>query len=385
MKAFLCKENLANSLSLSLSKFLILLLLVMTTSVLWGQAGDLSFVPLSDAPNGLRRMAVRWDNYGLSQSITSMQVEVAMSPTDLEHVDHDAMIAQTLPFPGATLDRGASGYTDGGRYLTFRASSFNTSTYPGPRTLFVIYYVGTPDCTSTADTTVQFTWGTICSYFSGTIYPITKGTNSTDNQSFSCNYIRGSITSPFSDPACEDNYNGGIEGVNVAGYFQSTTTGTLTRPTNVNLDTDETLNDGAYLLDDTPSGVYVKIRPSKSNGLGCGISTSDLNNMRNYILGTEEGIAFFEYPWQLIAGDVNYNDTMTTYDISVASGMMSGNQPTPPAPPVNSWTFIPQTFMIYCQHPMVIFSAIPIVRSCHSRHSAATNRVRIITASNAAT
>jgi len=309
----------------------------MTTGVLWGQAGTLSFVPLSDAPNGLKRIAVKWDSYTLNQQITAYQVEVFINCTDLLHIDRDAILNQTFGLANVSFDLGPSGYSSGSRNLTFRAANFNTSTYPGPQTLFVINYVGTPDCVTSVDTTVQFTWGTTHGYFSGTYYSIPTGSSSSDT--FSCNYIQGLITSPFGDPACEDNYNGGIEGVNVAGYFQSTTTGTLVSPTNVNLDTHETLNDGGYLLDDMPSGVYVKVRPSKLNGPSCGISTSDLNDMNNYILGTDAGIAAFQYPWQLIAGDVNYNDTMTTFDVSLAGQMMIDDTTTVP---VNSWTFIPQ-------------------------------------------
>ena len=83
-----------------------------------------------------------------------------------------------------------------------------------------------------------------------------------------------------------------------------------------------------------PSGVNVKVRPSKQDGLGCGISTFDIEQGRRHILGFD----VLEYPWQLIAGDMNGNGELSTYDLVLMQYAMLG-WPAPVA--VQSWTFVP--------------------------------------------
>lgn len=309
------------------------------------QGGIISFVPQPNAANNLRRMAVQWSGFDPGQTVTQCFINVSVLSPDLIHLDRDAMVAQGLGIPGSQTAPalGSLAYTQGGYAISLSmipGNSFNTSSLPNPCTLFTFNYTGTPDCNTPLDTTIQFSFG-ITAYFASGFKFIAPVANPTDQQSFSCNYIRGVITTAFGDTPCENNINGGIPGVNVAGFFRPLALGPATSPVEVNLDTDRTFDDGYYLLDDMPSGVNVTVRPSKLDGEGCGITTFDLNEMQKYILGVPSDV--FVYPWQIIAADANYSGELTTYDISIASRWMLGI-PFPPGypPPLpRSWTFVP--------------------------------------------
>lgn len=71
------------------------------STTLWGQVGTLSFSAQTDATNGLRRVAVVWNNYGIGQSVVTLKVKVLASATASLYLDNDAMQAQTFSLPGA--------------------------------------------------------------------------------------------------------------------------------------------------------------------------------------------------------------------------------------------------------------------------------------------
>jgi len=304
-------------------------------TTLWGQAGTLSFSAQSAAANGLRRLAVVWNGYGPNQQVITLQVRVSVSVTDLLYLDADAMAGQTLGLPNATLSPVAP--ISGGSSISFTATNFNTSAYAGPRTLFVINYAATPDCASPVDTTLLFSFpqnaGTnLYQTSSGLSY---MSANVTLAQSFGCGYISGSINSPFGDPFCSNtNVNGGIPGVDVNAYFQTLAAPPANVITGSNYD--KTGNNGAYLIESLPSGLYLKVRPARSDKENCGVTSDDVRLMRGYILGIPSVVGMFQYPWQLIAGDANLNGMMTTADIVVVNNIISGAIDGP-------WTFVPTT------------------------------------------
>lgn len=309
------------------------------------QAGVISFVPQPNAANNLRRMAVQWSGFAPGQTVSLCFINVSVSSTDLIYLDRDAMAAQGLGIPGSQTvpALGSLPYTGGGSVITLSmipGNSFNTSNLPNPCTLFTFNYTGTPDCIAPLDTSIQFSFGMTAYFSGGAIRTIGQPVPSVQ-QSFSCNSIRGVITTAFGDTPCEDNINGGIPGVDVAGFFRPLSLTPATNPVEVNLDTDRTFDDGRYLLDDMPSGVNVTVRPSKLDNEACGITTFDLNEMQKYILGIPSEV--FVYPWQIIAADVNYSGELTAFDISLASRWMQGI-PFPPnwvGPIPRSWTFVP--------------------------------------------
>ena len=306
------------------------------------QAGTISFVPQPDAANGLRRMSVQWSGFAPSQQISNLRVVANVESSDLIHLDRDAMSVQTLGIPGSVVVSSNQSYSDGGFSSEIRVtnSSFNTSTLLNPCTLFTFDYTGTPDCVTPIDTFIQFSIG-ISAYFGPAFTPIPFVQSSSDIQSFPCNFIRGVITTPFGDTPCEDNINGGIPGVNVKGFFRPSGLSSASNPVEVTLDTDHTYDDGYYLLDDMPSGIYASVRPSKLDNEACGITDFDLIEMRKYILGIPSDI--WQYPWQIIAADADYSGSLSTQDISIASRWMLGI-PFPPdwsGPLPRPWTFVP--------------------------------------------
>ncbi len=273
-----------------------------------------------------------------------MTVYVSLQATGLAYMDRDAMLAQSFTLPNGSnpnLIISPTGYAGSGYNFTFRATGFNTSSYPGPQTLFVISYTGTPDCTSPLDTTLQISSSGPNGYSAGGNL-ITISTGTAQQSSIGCNYILGNITSPFGDPYCENSINGGVIGVDVNAYFRTLVT-PFTKVT-VGSNFQKTGNDGRYLLESLPAGTYLKVRPDKLDGTpngnggynnaGCGLSTIDTKMMQNYILGISSYIALFQYPWQLIAGDVNLSGSMSSYDITLVNAIIAGTIQGP-------WTFVP--------------------------------------------
>lgn len=88
---------------------------------------------------------------------------------------------------------------------------------------------------------------------------------------------------------------------------------------------------GAYDFDGLWNGQY-RVTMHKDDNPGCGINSFDILDFTNFLIGRH----CYNYPWQLIAMDVNLSGTITTADRHYIQNYILSGTPLP-----NSWTFVP--------------------------------------------
>ncbi len=121
---------------------------------------------------------------------------------------------------------------------------------------------------------------------------------------FPKNSISGIVERPSGTLPCDNATNNGLPNVSVnMADLCNNYTPAIQYITTTN-------NSGQYSIDGMNTGGY-KIKMTKDIYPKCGLTTYDTDLMRQWILGQSQPT----YPWQLIAGDVNFSGSITTTDI----------------------------------------------------------------------
>jgi len=202
-----------------------------------------------------------------------------------------------------------------------------TLTLTNPVTLFSIYYVGSPG------TYVFFGWAGgpntngVLDFNSGTFYDATLSMPPFDffpARSVSGTIIKASIT--------QSNCSGGSDGA-VTGVTVNLSSNVQCSPAQEN-QTMVGLNDGSYAFTVNELFNY-SIAPTKTNNPDCGVNTLDWTLAWQHVLGN----SLLQYPYQVVAADMNLDHTVTTGDVVNIIQLMNGTF----EPPYgwNSWTFPP--------------------------------------------
>lgn len=124
---------------------------------------------------------------------------------------------------------------------------------------------------------------------------------------------------------CEDSYNHGVPGVfvGISEINQISAFGCESK-------TDEYGEYGCEVV----GGRDYRITPVNDYDIDCGLSSLDIDLLRDHILGRN----CLDYKWQIIAGDVNHSGTLSTLDLAdIQEAILYGSGD------FESWTFIPAT------------------------------------------
>lgn len=134
--------------------------------------------------------------------------------------------------------------------------------------------------------------------------------------------ISGLIESPILD--CDDSANGGIEGIPV--YMNESY---MIEAFNCTPHSDI---DGEYACP-VVRGLDYRVQPKNNHNRGCGLSSLDIDDISDYLLCNFNP---FTDPWQLIAGDVDQNGSLSSLDAVEIQKVISNWTVYWP-----SWTFVP--------------------------------------------
>ncbi|MEZ5030557.1 MAG: T9SS type A sorting domain-containing protein [Saprospiraceae bacterium] len=201
---------------------------------------------------------------------------------------------------------------------------------PGMYRLLTIFFTGEPGECYLA----SFVAGSAYQYFidfqaNNYCYPLTYPSAEPADSEEACYpalIIAGYITKTTGMSSCTDGVNYGvpevdvhIDGINSVNPQYVTSTGT----------------NGSYLqeIESTYQGDDLRITPEKDNYPACGITSLDMDMIKEFLLSSN---MCWQYPWQSIAADANMNGSISIADFLILRDIVLG------APySMESWTFIP--------------------------------------------
>ena len=285
--------------------------------------GTLTFQPGPGHPFGYSRMDVVWSNFvvpntqganywlNFGVTINSGSSGRCVDVASTQGSKHPSLTTGTVYASSSSVE--------------ITASNIGPLNLTAQLTLFSIYYVGSPG------STVSFAWRTSpqnqvinINNTSQVWYP---ALGSGASQLFPAVTISGAIyKAPFTQSNCDGGSNAAVTGVTVMNYSNVDCSPAQQNASTMNQ------NNGNYSFVVNEKFNYT-VQPVKSNNPLCGVNTLDVSMTQQHA----GGISIFQYPWQVVAGDMNLDRTVTTYDAVLINKLINGTFVPPDA--WDSWVF----------------------------------------------
>ena len=286
--------------------------------------GNLTFQPGTDHPSGYTRIDVVWSDFGFPYSPgTNYRLNFGVRINNGTSSGQCVDVALTEGSMNAALTTGSISASS--TSVDLMASDIGSLGLTAPLTLFSIYYVGSPGGT------VSFTWRTSPA---NQVIDLNNPTQvwypalgSDHSQVFPARTISGSIFKPpFTQSNCSGGQNAAVTGVTVSNGSNVTCS-----PAQQSTSVTNQIN-GYYAFTVNEKFSYT-VRPEKTNNNACGVNTLDVTMITQHTNGN----SLFQYVWQVIAGDMNLDQTVTAYDAVLVQKLINGTF----VPPAGwySWTF----------------------------------------------
>ncbi|MCF8247449.1 MAG: T9SS type A sorting domain-containing protein [Saprospiraceae bacterium] len=317
-----------------------------------------------DDPSGMRRMDVYWDDFVIPPSTDplnyTLDVRVNVGTNSLVGACISQQLSQAYVHPNIP----ANTLTVSGNSISLIVPNIedlglNALEGTNPILLFSIVFIGAPNSTITTSWQPFPFVPRIWAISGGTVpaWPMTT-LNNNRLRNIVSNTISGSIYKPaFTQSVCGQGQNNAVTQVQITKTPNVTCGTTLVQSTITNN------TNGTYSFSNIPNGSNLSlpsyfdytISPSKTNGITCGLDGQDITLVQAHSVGNN----ILDYPYQMIAGDMNLNGLVTAFDAVIIQRVINGNMSDLPAS-WRSWAFPPTAAYGTFPAPSSSSSPVPV-------------------------